>query len=401
MDCAHHQDQEGGRRMKIAYLDCFSGVSGDMMVGALLDAGLPLDWLRSKLAGLAIGGYALEARRVGRNHIHGTRFLVHATTHEHVHRSIVDIRRILQESDISPWAKAKCIEIFQSVAEAEGKIHNCPAEEIHFHEVGAVDSIVDIAGTVLGIEHLGIRELYTSPLPLGEGFVDTHHGRIPLPAPAAVELLKGIPVKGAPVREETVTPTGAALLKGLAKGFGIMPPMVMDHVGYGVGSRTFPDRPNLLRIVIGRSSTEETDTVVILEANLDDTNPEWLGFLMERLFRAGALDCVFFPIHMKKNRPGTAVQVIGRPDQKDPLMDILFAESTTLGVRFHYSERKTLTRSSAELDSPWGKLTVKRVMRPDGSSRLLPEYEACRVLAEERNIPLQEIYYWVISANRA
>lgn len=387
--------------MKIAYLDCFSGVSGDMMVGALLDAGLPLDWLKSRLAGLAVGGFALEARRADRNHIYGTRFLVHAVTHEHVHRSVTDIRRILQESDLSPWARAKCIEIFESVAQVEGKIHNCPAEEIHFHEVGAVDSIVDIVGTVLGIEHMGIAELYVSPVPLGEGFVETHHGKIPLPAPAAVELLKGIPVRGTAVKEELVTPTGAALLKGLAKGFGVMPPMVIDHVGYGVGGRTLPDRPNLLRIVIGRSSTEETDTIVILEANLDDTNPEWLGFIMDRLFRAGALDCVYLPVQMKKNRPGTTIQVIGRPEQKDSLMEILFSESTTLGVRFRFSERKTLKRSFAELDSPWGKLAVKRVTRPDGSTLLLPEYEACRAVAEERNIPLQEVYYWVISANRS
>jgi uncharacterized protein (TIGR00299 family) protein len=387
--------------MKIAYLDCFSGVSGDMLLGALIDAGLPFEWLRARLAGLAVSGFALEARRADRNNIFGTRFLVHALTHEHVHRSIVDIRRILDQSDLSAWSKAKSIEIFESVAQAEARIHNCPAEEVHFHEVGAVDSIVDIVGTVLGVEHLGIGEIYASPLPLGEGFVDTHHGKIPLPAPATVEILRGIPVRGAAGKEETVTPTGAALVRGLAVGFGIMPPMVMEQVGYGVGSRTLPDRPNLLRIVIGQSSTEESDTVVILEANLDDTHPEWLGFLMERLFRAGALDVVYFPIQMKKSRPGTAIQVIGRPEQKSALTDILFAESTTLGVRFRFSERNTLKRSSAELESPWGKLAVKRVTRPDGSSILLPEYEACRAVAEERSIPLQEIYYWVMSANRS
>lgn len=387
--------------MKVAYLDCFSGASGDMMVGALLDAGLPIEWLRSRLATLPIGGYELNANREGRNHIHGTRFQVCLLAHEHAHRTIVDIRRIIEESDLSPWARAKCVEIFESIARVEGKIHNCPAEEIHFHEVGAIDSIVDIVGSVIGIEHLGIGELHASPLPLGGGFVKTQHGRIPLPAPAAVELLKGVPIRGTECAEEMVTPTGAALLKGLVKTFGAMPPMTVENVGYGVGSRDLPDRPNLLRILVGKESIEESDTVVILEANLDDTNPEWLGFLMDRLFRAGALDCVYLPVQMKKNRPGTTIQVIGRPAQKDSLMEILFSESTTLGVRFRFSERKTLKRSFAELDSPWGKLAVKRVARPDGSTLLLPEYEACRAVAEERNIPLQEVYYWVISANRS
>jgi len=386
--------------MKIAYLDCFSGVSGDMLVGALIDAGLPFDWLRSRLAGLAIGGYELEARREGRNHIHGTRFLVH-TGHEHAHRSIVDIRQIMEGSDLSPWSRTKVIEIFESIARVEGRIHACPAEEIHFHEIGAVDSIVDIVGAVLGVEKLGIEQLYASPLPLGGGFVETQHGRIPLPAPASVELLKGIPVRGTESTEELVTPTGAGLVKGLVKTYGAMPSMVVEGAGYGVGSRNLPDRPNLLRIVIGQSGTEESDTVAVLEANLDDTNPEWLGFMMERLFRAGALDVVYLPIQMKKNRPGTAIQVIGRPEQKESLMEVLFAESTTLGVRFRFSERKVLKRSSAELDSPWGKLAVKRVTRPDGSTLLLPEYEACRAVAVERNIPLREIYYWVISANRS
>lgn len=386
--------------MRVAYLDCFSGVSGDMLVGALIDAGLPVEELRRMLDSLPIKGYRIEVRREGRNHLYGTRFLVHITAGEQVPRSIGDIRQMIHASGLSLSTKNKIMEIFESIARVEGVIHQCPVEEIHFHEIGATDSIIDIAGSVFGIEHLGIRTLHASDLPLGSGFVKTEHGQIPIPAPATLALLEGVPVRGSGLEQEMVTPTGAALVKGLVHSFGSMPPMVVEKSGYGVGSRTLPDRANLLRIIIGQSREEDTETVLILEANLDDTNPEWLGFLMDRLFRGGALDVVFLPIQMKKNRPGTAIQVIGRPEQKDLLMEILFAESTTLGVRCRFSERRTLKRSFEEIDSPWGKLTVKKVMRNDGSPLLLPEYEACRVIAEERNIPLRDVYYWVISANK-
>jgi hypothetical protein len=283
----------------------------------------------------------------------------------------------------------------------EGKIHGCPAEEVHFHEVGAVDSIVDIVGSVLGMEYLGILRACASSLPLSSGFVDTSHGRIPLPAPATVALLKGIPVHDSGLKEELVTPTGAALVKGLAHSFGSLPAMVIEKVGYGVGGRTLADRPNLLRILIGQDQgPANEETVVILESNLDDTNPEWLGFLMERLFETGALDVVFSPGYMKKNRPAVLVQVVAKPHHKDQLMDLLFSESTTLGVRFHYTQRRVLERSSAEVDSPWGTMKVKKVLRPDGSSQLLPEFEECRRIAKERGLPLKEIYSWITAQGR-
>jgi len=386
--------------MKVAYLDCFAGISGDMVVGALIDAGLSFELLRETLRKLPVRGYELEVRREGRSHLHGTRFLVHTDAEEHVHRGIVEIRQMIEGAELSDWVKTRSMEIFESIARVEAKIHDCPPEEIHFHEIGATDSIVDIVGSVFGVEALGISSLHASELPLGNGFVDAAHGRIPLPAPATVALLEGVPVRGSDSSFEMVTPTGAALVKGLVHSFGTLPPMIVEAVGYGVGSRNLPDRPNLLRMIIGRSSGEDTETVIVLEANLDDINPEWLGFLMDRLFRAGALDVVFVPVQMKKNRPGTAIQVIGRPEHKDLLTEIIFSESTTLGIRFRFGERKALKRSFAELDSPWGKLNVKKIERPDGSSMLLPEFESCRTIAEERNIPLQEIYYWVISANR-
>jgi len=224
---------------------------------------------------------------------------------------------------------------------------------------------------------------------------------MPLPAPATIAILRGIPVYDSGLKAEMVTPTGAALVKVLVHSYGPMPPMTVDRVGYGVGTRDMPDRPNLLRILVGRDQRSgQVETVVILEANLDDTNPEWLGFLMDRLFKAGALDVFFCPVQMKKNRPGILIHVMGRPHQRDGLMEILFQESTTLGIRFRYSERRVLERSDAEIESPWGKMRVKKVLGPDGSFRLLPEYEACRRIAEEKGLPVREIYYWIMARPR-
>ncbi len=387
--------------MKIAYLDCFSGISGDMLLGALLDAGLDLETLRQALSTLPLHGYSLEMKREERGRLFGTLFRVRVERQSQEHRGLKDIVKIIQASGLSETVQNKSIQIFESMAQEEAKIHNCPPDEVHFHEVGAVDSIIDIVGSVFGIECLGIASVSASSLPLGSGFVETQHGRIPVPAPATLALLNGIPVYDSGLEHELVTPTGAALVKGLASSFGSMPAMTIDGVGYGVGTRTLPDRPNLLRIIIGRDQTEQqVETVITLEANLDDTHPEWLGFLMSRLFEAGALDVTFCPIHMKKNRPGILVQVMGRPEQRDTLMDILFRESTTLGIRFQYSQRKVLPRSEVEVDSPWGKMRVKEVLRPDGKAYFLPEYEACRAIAEQKKIPIREVYGWVTSLNK-
>ncbi len=387
--------------MKTAYLDCFSGISGDMVLGALLDAGLPFENLKEALYSLSLDGYRVKTKLEERGHMFGTRFLVEVDKDKQVERGIQEIQKIIQGGQLSDNVKQKSIKIFELIARVEGRIHNRAVEEIHFHEVGAADSIIDIVGTLVGIEFFGIEAISVSSLPLGSGFVETAHGRLPLPAPATVSLLKGIPVYDSGLKYELVTPTGAALVKGLAGTFGAIPPMVVEEVGYGVGSRNLPDRPNLLRILIGRDQTEaQVDTVVMLETNLDDTNPEWVGFLMDRLFEAGALDVVFCPIQMKKNRPGILIQVMGRPQQRDSLMDILFKETTTLGIRFRYSQRKVLMRDTDEIESPWGKILAKKVVREDGSIFFLPEYEACRKIAEENGLPIKEIYYWVIASNR-
>jgi hypothetical protein len=384
--------------MKIAYLDCFSGISGDMFIGALIDAGLPLEELRKVLQSLPLEGYSIEVTREERNLLFGTRFKVKVTRDPQPHRRFSDIRDLIRAGNLSPSVRDKSIAIFESIAVEEGKIHGCSVEEVHFHEVGAIDSIVDIVGSVLGMEYLGIGTACASSLPLGSGFVETAHGRIPLPAPATVALLRGIPVHDSGLKEELVTPTGAALVKGLVHSFGPLPPMVIEKVGYGVGSRNLADRPNLLRILIGQAQGgAHEETVVILEANLDDTNPEWLGFLMERLFEAGALDVVFSPGYMKKNRPAVLVHVMGKPHQKDQLMDLLFSESTTLGVRFHFTQRRILERFSVEMDSPWGRIKVKKVFRPDGSFHLLPEFEECRRIAKEKGLPMKDVYSWIMT----
>jgi hypothetical protein len=387
--------------MKIAYLDCFSGISGDMFIGALLDAGLSFEDLEQKIQALPFDSFQLEMKREARNQIFGTRFVVKTEGQEQVPRNLEVIRNIIRKGSLSSGVKDKSIRIFEELAGVEGKIHNKPPEEVHFHEVGAVDSIIDIVGTVYGLERLGITSLFVSSLPLGSGFVETAHGRIPIPAPATTALLEGVPVYDSGTHHEMVTPTGAALVKGLATSFGPMPPMVVENIGYGVGKRDLSDRPNLARILIGHMQTEgQVDTVIILEANIDDTTPEWLGFLMDRLFDAGALDVVFCPVQMKKNRPGIQIQVMGRPDQKDTLMEILFRESSTLGIRFRYTQRMVLQRSVAEVESPWGKIKVKKVLERDGSPFFLPEYEACREVALKTNRPLREIFYWVIGLNK-
>jgi uncharacterized protein (TIGR00299 family) protein len=387
--------------MKIAYLDCFSGISGDMFLGALLDAGLPREELNRCLKELPFEDYRIEVKREERNNISGTRFIVIFEEKEHPHRNLKSIREIIEHGNLSDSVRETCLEIFEAIATVEGKAHNIPTEEVHFHEVGAVDSIIDIVGSVHGIECLGIKKLFASPLPLGSGFTKTAHGRIPIPAPATLALLKGVPVFDAGVPHEMVTPTGAALARCLAASFGPMPPMVVEGVGYGVGTRELEDRPNLLRIVVGDEECErDTETVAVLETNLDDTNPEWLGYLMERLFEAGALDVVFCPVQMKKNRPGVQVQIIGPPGQKDRLTEILFRESTTLGVRFGYTQRKILKRSAEEVKSPWGKIRVKRVIQGDGSFFFLPEYEACSAIALKNDLPLKEVFGWVMGLNK-
>lgn len=385
--------------MKLAYLDCFSGISGDMFLGALIDLGLPVQELEKALLSLPVRGYALTARKEERNHVQGTRFAVHYAKGSQEKRDFESIRDIIASSNLAQAVKDKSVRVFEVIAREEGKIHNLPPEKVHFHEVGALDSIIDIVGSVFGLEYLGLSSLHSSSLPLGSGFVETQHGRLPNPAPATIALLRGVPVYDSGLPHELVTPTGAALVKVLADSWGRMPPMKVDRVGYGVGSSELQDRPNLLRIITGDPlDLVAEENILVLEANLDDTNPEWLGYLMEQLLETGALDVLFVPAQMKKNRPGTLVQVICRPHQRDLLAGIIFKQSTTLGIRFRYTGRMVLERSSIEIPSPWGPLKAKEVRLPDGTRRTLPEYESCREIARTNDLPLREVYQWVVSS---
>ncbi len=373
-----------------------------MFVGSLLDAGLPAESIERIIVGLDLDGFTISSRREQRNHIFGTKFSVTLKNDHQPSRHLEDIKGILRRSDLPPQIIEKCISIFERLAAIEGGIHHTPPEKVHFHEVGAVDSIIDVVASVAGLHLLGIEKLFVSKVPVGSGMIASAHGTIPLPAPATIALLKGVPIYTSGQDVEMVTPTGAALLTSLGTSFGPMPPMTIDRIGYGVGSRTLSDRPNLLRILIGSDEQRgRLDTVVLLESNLDDMSPELLGYLMDRLFEAGALDVSFSPIHMKKNRPGIRIQVIGHPEDKDSLMGIVFRESTSLGIRISYSQREILERSEVTVSSPWGKMKLTQVTDRGQGTALLPEYEECRRIARQHNLPLREVYAWAASLSQA
>jgi len=381
--------------MKIAYLDCFSGISGDMFVGSLLDAGLPFEKLEAVLSGLKLSGYKISAKKEGRNNIFGTRFFVSLQEEDQKVRHLDDIKEILNNSDLHLSVIEGSIQVFEKLAITEGEIHHISPNEVHFHEVGALDSIVDIVATVAGINLLGIERLFASRIPVGTGMIASAHGKIPLPAPATIALLRGIPIYHSGQDVEMVTPTGATLITSLCSSFGPMPQMIVDSIGYGVGSRTLADRPNLLRILIGSDiDKERSETVVVLESNLDDMSPELLGYLMDSLLDAGAKDVSFSPIQMKKNRPGTQLQVIGQPEDRERLTAIIFRESTTLGIRYSFSQRTVLRREGLVVDSPWGKMSLKKVVGQDGRTVLLPEYEECKRIARENHLSLRDVYAW-------
>jgi uncharacterized protein (TIGR00299 family) protein len=388
--------------MRIAYLDCFSGVSGDMFVGSLLDAGLPVGSIEEIIIALKLDGFTISGSKEERNNIFGTKFSV-AIEHEHQpSRHLKDIKGILRRSGLPLQIVEKCIAVFERLAAVEAEIHQRNPDEVHFHEVGAVDSIIDVVASVAGMHLLGIEKLFVSRIPVGRGMIESAHGTIPVPSPATVALLKGVPIYESGQNVEMVTPTGAALLTSLAASFGTMPPMSIERVGYGVGTRTLSDRPNLLRIMIGSDAERgRLDTVVLLESNLDDMSPELLGYLMDCLFEAGALDVSFSPIHMKKNRPGIRLQVIGRPQDKDKLVGVMFRESTSLGIRISYSQREVVERSEVSVKSPWGKMKLTQVTAREMGSALVPEYEECKRIAKQHNLPLRDVYAWAATQSRA
>jgi hypothetical protein len=441
--------------MRIAYLECFSGISGDMFLGALVDAGVPARLLEETVAALSVGA-KLEISRVVRSgisaskvdvwvdgekdmpreeywakqdvtralspakanhdhaHVHGHEHshghshhenteqsrakapAPHEHEHAHPHRGLTDIRRIISATPISESAKNTAIRIFEALGAAEAKIHSVPMESIHFHEVGAADAIVDIVCAAVGVEALGVDEIVCSRLNVGGGTVKCAHGTFPVPAPATVELLKDLPVYSSGIDAELVTPTGAAIARTLATRFGAFPEMKIEKSAYGAGSRDFPRHPNVLRLVIGEAlpsltGKTKSETVSVLEANLDDLNPQVFGYVMDRLLEEGALDVFGVPVQMKKNRPGTLLTVLCKPEDAEKLTQLIFSETTTLGVRCREESRETLARRWESVRIEWGEVRIKIASMNGTVTNYAPEYEDCRRIAAEHHVPLKTV----------
>jgi pyridinium-3,5-bisthiocarboxylic acid mononucleotide nickel chelatase len=380
--------------VRILYFDCFAGIAGDMTVAALLELGVPLELLRERLALLELppSTYELTTEKVARSGITATRFDV-TTAHEHRHRHYSDIAAMIDRSGLPAGAREKAGRIFLRLAEAEAKVHGVDIGEVHFHEVGAVDSIVDIVGTAIGLDYLGIDAIHASPLPYGSGFVQTAHGRLPVPAPATAELIRGMPVHFESGPGERVTPTGAAILAALADGFGHPPVMRVEAVGCGAGTKDFDDCPNILRVVMGKTEVSfPKDEILVVETHIDDMNPEILGFLMEKLLAEGALDVAYTPIQMKKNRPGVKLTLLAHRDGLEKLSRVVLTESTTAGVRYYPAERLMLARTEEVRETSLGRLRVKVFHDGGKPLRVVPEFEECRRLASERGLTLLEVY---------
>jgi hypothetical protein len=381
----------------IAYFDCFSGISGDMCLGALIDAGLPFAGLKDALASLPVGGYTIETEKVTSKGVTGAHVEV-TLTEEQPHRHLSHIVDIINASDFHAEVKQRAANVFQALAEAEAKIHGSTPEDVHFHEVGAVDAIVDIVGTCYGLHYLGVKQAFASPLPTGSGKVRTAHGLLPVPAPATLELMRraNAPLRDVPVEGEMVTPTGAALLATFAT-FS-QPRMQLQQVGYGFGRKEFP-WPNALRLWLGQPIVAgiDGDEVSVIECNLDDTNGEMLGAAMESLLTAGALDVYFTPIQMKKNRPAVKLSVITRPEQETSLASLVLRHTSTLGVRVQRMGRYKADRRQEEVDTPWGKARVK-VKVFEGEISFSPEYDDCRRIAVENSLPVWQVWKVVFSA---
>ncbi len=372
--------------MKICYLDAFSGISGDMTVGALIDAGADQREMLRTLDSLRTGA-KFEVEKTARRGIQASKFRVFcAETAKHRHLS--QILELIAGSELSAQAKQNASAVFQRLGDAEAKIHGIPIEKVHFHEVGAVDSICDVVGACAGFDLLGVHAIYCSPLNLGSGTVPTEHGMLPVPAPATAALLQGKPVYARGPAVELTTPTGAAIAATLATTFGALPPMRITAAGYGAGDKDFPEQANVLRILTGDTTgAEEATEVAVLEANIDDSSPQVLGYAMERLLEAGALDVTLEALLMKKSRPGSLIRVIARPEDREMMAQMMFAETSTLGLRIYSAERRVKARQWIEVDTPHGKVRIK--ISENGS--FAPEYEDCRKLAREAGVPLKQI----------
>jgi uncharacterized protein (TIGR00299 family) protein len=391
-------------KVKLAYLDCASGISGDMLLGALASAGASQEELSAIPAALGLQNVTLTFEAVKRGGIAATKAHVNIDKPAgeskagvrldgaggHSHRHLSGIVKMINNSTLPDAVKEDSLRVFQRLGEAEAAIHAMPIEKVHFHEVGAEDSIVDIVGGCLGLRSLGIERIVCSPLDVGSGTVDTAHGRLPVPAPATARLLAGAPVYSSGIEAEMVTPTGAAMVATLAAGYGKMPPMTLTADGYGAGTRDFKDRPNVLRILIGNDAATN-DSVTVLEANFDDMNPQIAGFVAAKALDMGALDCFFTAVQMKKGRPGTLMTILAKPVDAERLTRMLFSETSTLGVRSHVAERRTLDRRHETVSTKWGEVRVKIGASGGEEMHFAPEYEDCLKLAEQHGVPLKQV----------
>ena len=377
---------------KTIYFDCFAGISGDMVVGALLDCDVPTEVLLEGLAGLDLGGYKIHLDRASSNTINANIFRVEVEQNP-PHRHWAEIRKMLGKSRLKDTVKKMAMAIFTTLAKAEARVHNIEVAQVHFHEVGAVDSIIDIVGFAICLDHLKVKRVICSPLPMVSGLVSCAHGLLPLPAPAVCEILKDVPVYGVELQQELVTPTGGAIVKTVADSFGPFPSMTINQVGYGQGSHVLRDqRPNLLRVILGTANeVNEAQEVEVIECNLDDWSPEGFPLLTENLFKIGALDVVLKPIQMKKGRPGFQLEVICQPGLGWEARRCILSETTAIGLRYRTEKRWTLPRRSGTVETDLGRVAVKQVETPTGLV-LYPEYEDCRRLAIEKNLPLKDIY---------
>lgn len=379
--------------MKTAYLDCIAGASGDMLLGALIDVGLDVEWLRSELGKLPIEGWELNVRKVDKNGFAATKVDVEVGEQPHS-RPLPVIEKVVQDSGISDSVKRRAIEVMRLIAVEEAAIHGMPLEQVHLHEVSGEDAIIDIVGTLLGVERLGLERIICSPLPLGRGFIDGAHGAIPLPAPAAVAILKGLPVIGSEIEAELVTPTGAALVKHLAISFGGLPAMKLESVGYGAGTWNLKI-PNLLRVFIGEADAAAVNVefVSLLESNIDDENPEHYQYVMELLFAAGALDVWLAPVQMKKNRPAVVLSILAKPGDVSSLTAIILGQTKTLGVRQSELRRATLQRRILEVTTTFGTVRVKVADLGEGKQKIAPEYDDCAACARKSGASLDDVSF--------
>jgi hypothetical protein len=376
--------------MKTAYLDAFSGLSGDMIVGAILDCGADFGEFDRAIKTIPLAGYRLSTRRKVLSGISALKFDVEVTEPQ-PERHFGEIRALIDASQLSATVKHRAISIFEALAQAEAKIHDTTPDRVHFHEVGAVDSIIDIVGTAWGLDHFGVGDVIVSPLPMGNGFARSQHGVIPVPAPATAELLKGFPLKIGDGAHEMVTPTGAAVVRALARPAAIPLAFAVEKIGYGAGSRELEDRPNVLRLMLGSERAAfDSDEMIEFSANIDDLSPQIYDHLMNRLFDAGARDVTLTPTMMKKGRPAVTLGVIAEAADREALAEIIFAETSTIGLRFHGVERLKLRREIHEVETRWGKVRVKTSSANGGAPiTISPEYDDCRRIAAEHKVPLR------------